>query len=306
MKVFLFKVSFFVILLLALTTCLFLLNQKTYFKSKMIYAKKNILTHKTQGKKDYLLALGNSHSYDGFNSNILANVGLNLASPSQGMMEDYAILKLAFKTNPSIGKVIMAYSYHSNANRLHLSTRSEEINRMFEYAYAYNINYPKEIYTPKKILNLLANWAVYITKQPENRIELDSLGNSNAHCKQKLNIITGINERVNQQFSNRSENINTQNPYFDSISNFCLNHQIPLIVVLAPYTQAYMDRVKQIQPEAYNFIDKMANKQSSLYTLIDCRNLFKNNESLYFKDADHLSPCGRDEFSTYLKNKMQK
>ena len=228
--------------------------------------------------------------------------GINMAAPSQGMMEDFAILKQAFQLNPTINKVALVYSYHSNTNVLHFSTRYEEVIRMFEYANAYAIKYPSGAYTPKKCLSLLSNWGVYITKRPGARNDLDPFGNLNDACKAETFKITGISERVEQHFKQRSVISNKPNIYFDSIRNFCLTHGIPLTVVITPYTQAYTNELKRQQPKAYSFLNTLANTNSSSYKLIDCRNLFINQEEYFFKDADHLSPCGRDSFSTYIQN----
>lgn len=305
MTSFLIKVSLFAGLLLAILACFFILSSSTYFKNKNVYIKKSILTQKAPTCQNYILALGNSHAECAINTPLITKNGINMAAPSQGMQEDYAILKKAYSLNANIRNVILVYSYHSNTNILHSSTRDEEINRMFEYAYAYNIKYPRGAYTPKKCLGLLANWAVHITKRPSPRNDLDAAGNLNTVCKAQTYTITGVEERVDQHFSKRTQINNTQNPYFDSIRIFCNQHQIPLTVIVPPYTRSYMNALEKLQPEAYAFINELVAKPAQSYTLHDCRTLFENQETTFFKDPDHLSPCGRDSFSVYLKQLMQ-
>lgn len=302
MTSFLFKVSLFVVLLLALMAGLFGISMKSYFKSKNVYAKKNILTQKAPSCKNYTLILGNSHAQFAFNTTLLSANGINMAAPSQGMMEDYAILNHAFRLNPAISNVTLAYSYHSNANILYESIRDEEVNRMFEYAYAYNIKYPTSAYTPQKCLKLLSNWAVYVTKRPGARNDLDLWGNTKAPCSPQTYAITGVRERVEQHFNLRTTTQHTANPYFDSIRIFCNQHQIPLTIIIPPYTRSYMNELQKQQPDAYTFIDQLVAQPTKTFTLYDCRNLFQNQEASFFKDPDHLSPCGRDSFSVYLNS----
>jgi hypothetical protein len=301
MMSFLIKVSLFTGLLLAILAGIFTVSSSSYFKYKNIHIKKNILEQKAPSYRNYMLVLGNSHAEFAINTTIITPNAINMAAPSQGMMEDYAILKQAYSLNPNIRNTILTYSYHSNTNRLHTSTRNEEVNRMFEYAFAYNIKYPPGAYTPQKYLELLANWAVYITKRPSPRNDLDAAGNLNTVCAPESVTLTGENERVDQHFSNRTQIIHTQNPYFDSIRNFCNQHQIPLTIIIPPYTRSYTNILAKQQPEAYAFINQLVAQPTQTYTVLDCRNMFQKQETRFFKDPDHLSPCGRDSFSVYLK-----
>jgi hypothetical protein len=305
MMSFLIKVSLYSGLLIAVLACFFTFTSSSYFKNKNVYIKKNILTQKASSYQNYILVLGNSHAECAINTTKITPNSINMAAPSQGMQEDYAILKQAYTLNPNIRNIILTYSYHSNTNILYSSTRDEEVNRMFEYAYAYNIKYPRGAYAPKKCLGLLANWSVHTTKRPSPRNDLDAVGNLNTICKPQTYTITGVNERVNQHFSKRTQIKHTQNPYFDSIRVFCNQHQIPLTVIVPPYTRSYMNVLEKQQPEAYAFINELVAKPSQSYNLHDCRTLFQNQETTFFKDPDHLSPCGRDSFSVYLKQLMQ-
>lgn len=302
MKSFLLKLSTAILLLLFLLGGLFFGTRSWYYQRKNIYAKKNILTQQAPKQNNYLLVLGNSHAQFAINTSLMKSGGINMASPSQGMQEDFAILKQAYQINPKIGQVLITYSYHSNTNLLYNSTRDEEINRMFEYNYAYKIDYPKNAFTVKKQLGHLSNWAIFITKAPANRNDLDQLGNLKEACIPQTFTISGVKERVAQHFNNQELISNTPNPYFDSIRTFCQNKQIPFTVVIPPYTQAYTNELKETQPQAFAFINQLATQTSPFYKIIDCRNIFNKYESSFFKDTDHLSPCGRDSFSVFLIN----
>lgn len=302
MKSFVLKLSSLILLLLFLIGALFFGTRSTYYKRKNIYIKKNILTQLAPKQDNYLLVLGNSHAQYAINTSLMNKGGINMASPSQGMQEDFAILKQAYQLNPKIGQVVITYSYHSNANLLYNSTRDEEINRMFEYNYAYNMDYPTKAFSIKKQIGHLSNWAIFLTKVPSNRNDLDRMGNMKEACKQQTFTISGVKERVAQHFNHQDLVSNKTNPYFDSIRTFCQNKQIPLTVVIPPYTQAYTNELKATQPQAYAFINQLASLTSQYYKIVDCRAIFNNNEASFFKDTDHLSPCGRDSFSLYLQH----
>lgn len=241
------------------------------------------------------LILGSSHTFYGIDSKLVGRTFFNLSSPSQSLYEDFQILK-SFVGKKRIDTVILPFSYFSNHFKIENTRVDGEAIRIFDYEKAYGISYKYNLLYVKN--RMLYNSELFgrVFKTPARAENFDSWGNLMDSCKNALNNISDYKESFLRH--SLDSNFSKINPLMDSIIELCKSNNIYLCVIAAPVTSQYR---KLIATTGFSdLIIKLEEKSKGNYSFFDCRNYFTKNEEIYFRDADHLSPCGRNIFSKYL------
>lgn len=292
MKKFVTKISFYSLLVIAIAAAIVAtLNTRYGYKYWSLRApvmKKELL----QQVRPKGLILGSSHIYHGVNSLLIDSACFNAGSVSQCLYEDYQILKYV-ATKDSLEYVIVPVSYFTNFMSMNEIKIDGERERIFDYQHAYHVHYPVNYQYVKDFF--LTNSRILQSVMDDQKTTsepLNAWGNRTNDCQEKPYDISDSTAAFERH--NVDSNFTKLNPYFDSIINLTKAQNIRLVFIVPPYTSGY---VHYIEKTGYN---KVIDQLSKRATLIDCRNLFPDNQTHYFRDADHVSPCGRDSFSRYL------
>jgi hypothetical protein len=303
MKVFLRKllIHFFIVLSI-IYLIIFLGRTYTYPKTRIPNVKLNLLNDIKKTNESLSLVLGSSHAFYGINSRIIDKHFFNIASVSQSLMEDYNILKFLVKNHYSVEKVVLPISYFSNSSYLCDTPIEGEQLRMFDYKSCYNINYPNK-FNIRNEINYLSRISNTLISQKRD-FELDKWGNLIGECNQNGVLISDA--KIAFKRHNTNTNFRKINPYLDSINELCKKQNTTLIFVVMPFSKPYR---KLIDKTPFNvLLKKIAAKYSSKNCfLINQMDFFNpNEESNMFRDADHLSICGRNAFSMKLSSEINK
>lgn len=288
MKLFLKKAIknlFIVLLVTAAVLCCF---QNNYWSNRI-----PVIKSKLYPKDDYTaIVLGTSHSYHGINSNFFPEKTFNFAYSSQSLMEDFYILKTVTNDSKTITKIILPISYITNDHYLYNLSVDGEAIRIFEYEYAYGISYPKTWAYFKNHLNLFSVLSQNILKSGTN-YTVDKRGNLDSPCDTNKRAVVE-SEFKRHEFNSDFQNIN---PYFDSIYNYCREREIKVVYLIMPFSKAYNEELSK--SKFNDFLLGLTNRYH--LNITDERDFFKySDESLMFRDADHLTACGREVFSKYI------
>jgi hypothetical protein len=246
------------------------------------------------------LVLGSSHALNGIDTKVMDDNYFNFASTSQTLMEDYGILKYLEANKYPIKKIILPFSYFSNWAYLYKTPMLGEQIRRFDYQSTFNITYP--------ILPTLDLRLKYISELskcifPYKTIDrIDKMGNKLGTCNfSKFTISDAQKAFSRHDFQSNFAEINL---YFDSINNFCFRNNVDLFIVIFPFTKSYRQLVDKTK---FDYLIKFLKIKysSDKCFFLDRRDHFKQfDESVVFCDADHLSFCGRELFSLYIKNQI--
>ena len=301
MKVFFTKLSIHFFLVLSIISLLMFIGRtKTYPKTRIPNIKLSLLKDIKKSRDSYSIVLGSSHAFYGIDSRIIDNHCFNFASVSQSLMEDYHILKYLLENKYSIEKVILPISYFSNWFYLYKTPIDGEQLRMFDYKTCYNINYPDKFNIQNQI-NYLSKISNTLISQRRD-FELDNLGNLIGECKKSEVLISDAKTAFKRHNSNA--NFIKINPYLDSINELCIQQNATLIFVVMPFSEPYR---KIVETTPFNvLLRKIAAKYSRKNCfLINQMDFFNpKDEAVMFRDADHLSFCGRNAFSMKLSSEI--
>ncbi|MBS1594909.1 MAG: hypothetical protein JST90_11310 [Bacteroidetes bacterium] len=298
MRKFLIRCLLYILPVVVVSLGIVLAAGRRYWASRIPVEKKYILDHSPH---DISLALGSSHAYFGINSRLVSPHCYNLASYSQCYYEDYSILKYAL-ANHSIGFLVLPVSYFSNhaTDISGFSLRGERL-RAFDYEHAYQLSYPASFQYWADKSNLLTFFAKSLIRKPYP-LDFDTQGNLTEKCGQTQGNISDSTVAFDRH--NEHADFTKRNPYLDSIIHLCALHHIKLNVVIFPFTTGYNDQIDTKGRAFDGYIESLRTVDLPDYQILDCRRLFHSDESYYFINADHLSPCGRDSFSIYLSGKI--
>ena len=298
MKKFLTRVilNFFIVIALMTVTLLYA-NNFSYRENRVPHIKYSAF-HKGIGENDTIgLVLGSSHPFYGIDSKLLNGNVFNFASTSQSLMEDFSILKHI--KNP-IERVVIPISYFSNWHYLYKTPIGGEKLRTIDYQLIYDIDYPSFL-NWEDIGNFISELSKSILKPNTERFDI--MGNLNGQCDSNGNEIKDAKEAFERH--NMGKDFNHLNPYLDSITLFCAKNKIELYLIVMPFSNQYrtytraggFDRYLQRVTLKYN---------SENCRILDFRNQFElSDEPIMFRDADHLSFCGRRVFSKFLNEQIE-
>ena len=297
-KKFLFKISLYVLIVFTACGMSVFLMSKSYFKNRVPIIKFRISNEFTKKREYSNVILGSSHAFYGLNSNIFGSNWINMASPSQSLMEDFAIIR-ALSGVTRIKHIVLPFSFFSNYYCLYNTKIGGEKLRIYDYREIYNIKYNNEF-----SINELVSLSSKITREYffwADKDGFDFQGNLNEVCQRKQIQITDAELAYNRHCMDSSfEKIN---PCLDSIISYCNLNNIKLSLVVVPFTKKYCDKIAKT---SFNSLLKRINEKYSV-EFIDCRSFVRfNEEQVMFRDADHLSPCGRGYLSKYLSDRINK
>ncbi len=268
-----------------------------YFETRVPCLKFNLFHDKIQPTDTISLILGSSHSFYGIDSKLIDGCAFNFASISQSLMEDFTILKHC--KNP-IKLVIIPVSYFTNWHYLYNTPIEGERLRTIDYQTTYGIDYPS-VLTLKEIGTFISELTKNLIKTEKEGF--DDFGNIIGKCDKKENEI--IDAKVAFDRHNLGKNFNSINPYLDSIHLYCVNHNMKLAIVSMPNSHEYRDFTNKAGFD--KFFREINNRyyDSNCY-VFDFRAYFEvSKEKIMFRDADHLSYCGRAVFSKLLNDKIR-
>lgn len=272
-----------------------------YPKSRIPKIKLKIIQSNKKLNDSLSIVLGSSHAFYGIDSKLIDGNCFNFASVSQGFMEDFEIVKYLNANNYKIKQIILPFSYFSNFSYLYKTDIKGENLRIFDYESAFNTKYPV---TPKFSTRLLYISEISKTIFSQNKIEkFDKFGNLIGSCDYSNKEISDA--KVAFKRHSEQNDFSKINPYFDSIYNYCLKSRVFLFVVIMPFSKSYRDLVNGTKFN--NLISELKeNYTGNDFRIIDNRDFFKvQEETSMFRDADHLSFCGREKFSNYLYNQIK-
>ncbi len=295
-KKFLFKTSLYVLIVFTVSALSIFFMSKSYFKNRVPIIKFSISSEFTKKGEYSNVILGSSHAFYGLNSNVFGSNWINMASPSQSLMEDFEIIRsLSGKTK--IKHVVLPFSFFSNYYCLYNTKIGGEKLRIYDYREVYNITYYNQF-----SINELVSLSSTIIREYffwADKDGFDFRGNLNEVCQRKQIQITDAELAYKRHCVDSSfEKIN---PYLDSIISYCNVNNIRLSLVVLPFTKKYRDKIANT---SFNSILQRINKKYSV-EFIDCRSLVRYKEERFmFRDADHLSPCGRTFLSKYVSKRL--
>jgi hypothetical protein len=298
MKKFLTRVilNLFIVIALMIVTLLYA-YYFSYRENRVPHIKYSSF-HKGIGVNDTIgLVLGSSHTFYGIDSKLLNGNVFNFASTCQSLMEDFSILKHI--ENP-IERVIIPISYFSNWHYLYKTPIGGEKLRTIDYQSIYDIDYPAFL-NLEDIGNFISELSKSILKQNTERF--DKMGNLNGQCDSIGNEIMDAKEAFGRH--NMGKDFNHLNPYLDSINMFCTKNKIELYFIVMPYSNQYRSYTRAGGFDLYlERISERYNNENC--RILDFRNQFElSDEPIMFRDADHLSFCGRSVFSKFLNKQIE-
>lgn len=282
----------FVVLANAIITALI---SNRYWERRVPVIKKGVID---KSGREVSLVLGSSHAFYGINSAVLGADFYNLASVSQSYFEDLAVLR-AVLLSRSVKSVVVPISYASNNYYLSGSAEPGEQIRMLDYEHSFGMSYTHNLGYYKARLYLIAQTDKTLLQKPE-KFSFDQYGNLQDTCKPVAN---NISDSLIAFFRhNLTGSLTSINPCLDTIISICSARNIKLNLVVFPFTGGYKRAFarKYARHEFDSLLANIRQRLSGSMRLIDCRNLITSGEPVYFRDADHLSACGRDSLSGYL------
>ena len=287
--------NFLIVVILLVIT----LTYSYYFKymgTRVPVIKYNLFHEKINDADTLSFVLGSSHSFYGIDSKLLDGNVFNFASISQSLMEDYAILK--HSKNP-IKRVIIPISYFTNWHYLYKTPIGGEKLRTIDYQTIYGINYPWYLKS-QDIVNFISELSKSILKTDNESFDIK--GNVIGQCDSNGNNIKDAKTAFERH--NLGKNFEQINPYLDSINTFCAKNKIDLYIIAMPYSHDYRKYTSEAGFDKY--LKKVKEKYNNKNCfLLDFRTHFKLSEERFmFRDADHLSFCGRITFSKYLNEQI--
>lgn len=294
MRVFLNKLvkRLFIVLIIVLAVCAF--SVPSYLHRRVPIIKLEML--KSSRLTDSIaLVLGSSHSFYGINTNFLNSNYFNAASVSQGFYEDFEILNFT-ATQRKVTKVILPISYFSNHHYLDKNPKGGERLRIFEYSNGYELNYSN----PLGLKDYLSIVSSSLNQYFVRKEKFDKSGNLLESCQNINSKIKDAKDAFHRH--NLRSNFDLRHPYLDSILNYCNRENISLHLLIMPFTKEYNNYLDKSQ---FNSWLIELRKSYPRLKVFDNRKIFVNkNESNLFRDADHLSPCGRNIFSEELRKQL--
>jgi hypothetical protein len=298
MKKFLTRVvQYFIMVIALLAVTLIYSYYFRYQKSRVPFIKHSVF-HKNDKSNDTIgLVLGSSHTFFGIDSKLLNGNVFNFASISQSLMEDYAILKHI--KNP-VKKVIIPISYFTNWHYLYKTPIAGEKLRAIDYQAIYNMKYPS--YLERKDI---ASFISELTKSlfSSNLENFDNEGNLMGQCNSAGVEISDA--KIAFERHRLGKDFGQIHPYLDSINMYCAENKIELYLIAMPYTREYRTYTSKGGFDKY--LKRVTAKYNSNHCVVlDFRTHFQNaEEQPMFRDADHLSFCGRSAFSKFLNDQMR-
>jgi hypothetical protein len=287
--------NFIVVLALLFIAFTYLYYYK-YVQNRVPYCKYKVF-HKEINEIDTIgLVLGSSHTFYGIDSKLLNGNVFNFASISQSLMEDFAILKHI--KNP-VKRVIIPISYFTNWGYLNKAPNSGERLRAIDYQSLYGVKYPPYL-DKTDIINFISVLSKSISTV--NQQNFDVKGNLTGVCDSVRSEINDAKTAFERHVLGK--NFNQIHPYLDSIHIFCAKHKIELYLTVMPYTYDYRKFISNGGFDQYlEFLTAKYGDENCF--LLDFRAHFEiSEERLMFRDADHLSFCGRNAFSEFLNDQI--
>jgi len=300
MKKFILKVLGYLIVV-AVATMVFLYSTSDHYWDYHVPVVKKRLLHDIDKKENISIILGSSEAMHGINSKEIDSNCYNLASVSQSYYEDYYILKYIQSRAKKIKSVYLPLGYFSNHLFLFETQTPGEALRAFDYEKAYDIKYPLSVGYFVKKGKLYMRIAKSLLS-PNSISDFDDRGNLLRPCTGKDNDISDAQASFERHGINA--NFKIVNPYFDSIVTICKQHDIALYVLVLPVTKSYRTLTDASDFKAFKA--KIKNDADGKYTFLDYSDNIQDNETVLFKDADHLSPCGEEIFSKNLKQELHR
>ena len=288
--------NFFIVIVLMTVTLLYA-YYFSYRENRVPHIKYSAF-HKGMGENDTIgLVLGSSHTFYGIDSKLLNGNVFNFASTSQSLMEDFSILKHI--KNP-IERVVIPISYFSNWHYLYKTPIGGEKLRTIDYQSIYDIDYPSFL-NGEDIGNFISELSKSILKPNTERF--DKMGNLNGQCDSSGNEIKDAKEAFGRH--NMGKDFNHLNPYLDSINMFCTKNKIELYLIVMPCSNKYRSYTRAGGFDRY--LQRISVKYNNENCrILDFRDQFElSDEQIMFRDADHLSFCGRSVFSKFLNKQIE-
>jgi hypothetical protein len=295
METFIKKLAVYVLVCAASLAVIVSLYRERYFDGRVPVIKERLLEKAKNHEGSVGLILGSSHTFYGINTSLLDGYWLNLASISQGFQEDYTILLRAEEYGLPVNRIILPVSYFSNGYALSESPLEGERKRCLDYSYAYGTSYP--------FLGVPTWYAYYVGMikdmfKRDKGHQFDPSGNLLVSCSVTDTMLNNASEAYREHAS--SSDFSRYHPLLDSIIAHCDRKKIAVSLLVMPFSEPYL---QLMDTAAFNtYLTGIRKRYARVpVRFLDERATFQEkNPSKYFRDADHLSSCGRDTFSIML------
>lgn len=255
-----------------------------------------------------VLVFGSSHSFYGIRPEFIDGVAFNLANPSQGLQQDYNLLKYWANEYKHLNTIICPISAFSFFDDL------EKGNEAYRCRY-YKIYMDFDMYPDISWYNLelshLSSAQVKISKllTDENDIGCDSCGWCPSYTLSKKNLLIWNDgseaKAAAMRHSIRRPDLAALNyQYLKYIADFCITHKIRMILVTTPCWHTYCENLDKNQlSEMYSLIHKLQKGYNLQYLDYLNDDRFVSED---FYDSNHLSDIGAAKFSKQLNEDIKK
>lgn len=294
MKNFFYSLILFVLGLLVINTFLY------FIVNKILYKPYSIDITKAQQFDSFLMA--DSHGKS-INQEDLQKLSIyNLSFNSDSYIDIYIKLNYLIQNKIKIKKIYLTADEHTlspyreNGNNNSRSVFFADF-KTYNELYDKNIfNYFYETWILKYIAIINTNNSKLVRKYifSENQMQEDEVVNfeelSNQQRKERAD------KRIDLQFVGKKPSVKMIK-YLNKIFKLCKENNIRVYGIKFPLTKDYLN---SLSTKLYN-IESLF-KQNN-WPILDFKSIFIKNDNL-FKNQDHLNDDGSNQFSKYLKNKI--
>ena len=242
------------------------------------------------------LLLGNSHGYFALSPSAMGDSVYNLCNVSQRIEQDYYLLCHYGETCPYLKRVILV---SDNSNLFDGPMEVDEPARVTYY----------QLYMGYRAHSMLSKYGfelsnmTYVFQKLKAYLQgdkwwCDSLGWGNGYLVEKRDSVSFFPENVRQhQFLNWDYTLRNR-AYMDSIALWCQQHEVELVLLQTPVSEAYTCLTDPAQLQLVNAMtDSCCMQYGAKKRDYSCDNRFRDTD---FFDSDHLSDQGARKFSAIL------
>lgn len=304
MRQFITKTVFFSlpILFLAIAMELLLRNIPNDYEQKKAYLDKHAAEIET-------LVMGSSHTYYGVDPVFFTSKAFNVSHVSQTLKYDYAILKKYQPEFKSLRTIVLPLSYftlYGNIEEGAESWRVKNYNLYYHLNVSGKLKDNSEIFSNTFKVNKKRLTTYYVAH--ESSITTTELGWCLKREVKKDNDFVEAGKAAELRHTAKEADtalVNYNIAILKSISKWCTEQNIKLVLITMPAYKTYSERLNQDQLNlTINTAQRIANENGNgiyLNFLNDPRFVEAD-----FYDADHLSDIGAEKFSKILNDEINK
>lgn len=249
--------------------------------------------------------IGDSHIEVSADDKIIKN-SINLSQSSELYIYSYYKIKGLLKSNPSIKKIYLGFSYH-NLSSYYYNVVFGKSGKSVSIRYFYILPHLEQLdHLQRNNYQLSAYLKSVVTTGTKNIIAgkhgYSFLGQYENPMVNSTAIPKSMDKRIRfQYYSNgKLDHFSDENIYYlKQIINFCKTNKIDLVLLNTPLHPYYKERI----PKTYITKYKAFIAENQLKT-VDLENL-ELPDDCFMPDGDHVSQKGSTIVSNYLDTEIQ-